>query len=178
MGVNHFGHFLLTNLLLEKLKASPEPRVVNVSSGAHNMSKFDFDDLHFAKTYSAFAAYARSKLANIYFSREMAKREPRIKVCSLDPGPTSTDFNRYLIEGNPCCMYTFLCCCMPLSWLVVKTPWWGAQTSLHCCLVPFSQLESGKYYQNCRVVAEKFGEKWEEESIKLWEVSEETIRKH
>ena len=105
------------------------------------MGKFDFDDLYFEKGgYTGFNAYSRSKMANIYFSREMASRVQGVKVCSVDPGPVRTGLNRYMIEGNPCMMYCCLCCCCPLTYLVVRSPFWGAQTSLHCALMPIDQI--------------------------------------
>ena len=76
MGTNHFGHFLLTNLLLDLIKKSAPSRIVNLSSLGHNLagSGIDFDDIHFKKSYEPTVAYARSKLANILFTKELAKR--------------------------------------------------------------------------------------------------------
>uniref|UniRef100_A0A667YLY6 Zgc:153441 n=1 Tax=Myripristis murdjan TaxID=586833 RepID=A0A667YLY6_9TELE len=75
LGVNHLGHFLLTNLLLELLKSSAPSRVVTVSSVVHDRGKIHFDDLHFERTpYSPLTSYRQSKLANILFTRELASR--------------------------------------------------------------------------------------------------------
>lgn len=73
-GVNHIGHFLLTNLLLDTLKDSAPSRIVNVSSSAHKRGKIKFDDLNNEKTYEPGEAYAQSKLANILFTKELANK--------------------------------------------------------------------------------------------------------
>ena len=73
-GVNHLGHFLLTNLLLDPLKAAPEARVVNVSSNAHYNGEIDFNNLRGEKNnYTGMRAYAQAKLANVLFTREFAQ---------------------------------------------------------------------------------------------------------
>jgi len=74
-GVNHLGHFLLTNLLLDKLSGE-EARIVNVSSLAHVGAKINFEDINFEKNYMPWVAYGQSKLSNIYFTRALSKRLP------------------------------------------------------------------------------------------------------
>ena len=97
-GVNHLGHFLLTNLLLDRLKEAPSARIINVSSSAHKRGKINFDDLNFTHNYSAFGAYAQSKLANVLFTRSLAKRLEGTKVIvnSLHPGVIRTELARHL----------------------------------------------------------------------------------
>lgn len=73
-GMNHIGHFLLTNLLLDTLKDSAPSRILNVSSSAHKRGKIKFDDLNNEKTYEPGEAYAQSKLANILFTKELANK--------------------------------------------------------------------------------------------------------
>ena len=106
IGVNHLGHFLLTKLLMEKLKASPEARIVNLSSMAHTMgtNKLNFDDLMWENNYNSWGAYGASKLANVYFTRQLAKRlqdenVTNVKVCSLHPGVVRTELGRYMEDG-------------------------------------------------------------------------------
>lgn len=80
LGVNHMGHFLLTNLLLDTLKASAPARIINVSSLAHTRGKIDTYDLNSEKYYDPGAAYAQSKLANVVFTKELSKRLKGIQI--------------------------------------------------------------------------------------------------
>lgn len=92
-GVNYLGHFLLTNLLLPQLLAAPAPRVVHVSSKGHYGGSIDFDNLRGERgqeTYQGLAAYAQSKLANVLFARELARRYPQIVSNALHPGVVRT----------------------------------------------------------------------------------------
>ncbi|GFQ64060.1 hypothetical protein TNCT_505591, partial [Trichonephila clavata] len=73
-GVNHLGHFLLTNLLLERIKASTPARIINVSSVAHALGKIHFSDIHLERGYNSVLAYCHSKLANVLFTRELSRR--------------------------------------------------------------------------------------------------------
>ena len=72
--VNHLGPFLLTNLLLDLIKASAPARIINVSSDAHQGQALDFDELQMVQGYQGMVAYGRSKLANLYFTYELARR--------------------------------------------------------------------------------------------------------
>src|SRR2546430_6128948 len=97
-GVNHLGHFLLTDLLLERLRASAPARVVVVASDAHKGARqgLDFDDLQAERKYRWAKAYSKSKLANIYFTRELARRLDRtgVTVNALHPGFVRSEFGR------------------------------------------------------------------------------------
>lgn len=98
IGVNHFGHFLLTLLLLRRLLESKPSRVVNVSSWGHNLVTMHKDDLMGEKNYNRFHAYGQSKLANIYFTRSLAKRliDTGVNSNALHPGVIFTDLSRNL----------------------------------------------------------------------------------
>lgn len=160
---------MLTKLLLDKVKASEQGRIVNLSSLAHENGKMNLEDLHHEKKYVPWPVYSQSKLANIYFTKELDKRLKRegvtnVKVCSLHPGVVRTELGRYMFEGKPVRKAMFMVFGMPFFLLMTKSPWWGTQTSLHCCLIPFDQLESGKYYSDCKVKKEKMpNQNWEKE---------------
>ena len=94
--LNHLAYFLLTNLLLDTMKASTPARIINVSSDAHSGGKIDFDNLQGERSYSSFGPYGNSKLANILFTMELARRleGTGVTVNALHPGLTSTDFGK------------------------------------------------------------------------------------
>ena len=97
-GVNHLGHFLLTNLLLDRIKQAPEGRIVNVSSVAHTFcGPLNLDTINSEDKYSAINAYNQSKLANVLFTRELAKRLEGTNVIttSLHPGAVDTELQRH-----------------------------------------------------------------------------------
>lgn len=162
--VNHLGYFLLTNLLLDLLRKSAPSRIVNVSSAAHAYGKIDFDDLQGEKKYGGFAAYANSKLANILFTYEQARRLEGAGVTAncLHPGPVATSLFRNLPKPIEA-----------LIKLVTISPEKGAETPVF--LASSSEVEgvSGKYFAKKRE-RQTSRESYNEESARrLWEVSEE-----
>ena len=100
-GVNHLGHFLLSNLLLDRIKESAPSRIVVVASLAHYTGYLDFKDMMWSKRYNPQLSYCRSKLANVMFARELAKRVKGsgVTVCSLHPGTVYTEITRYFLSG-------------------------------------------------------------------------------
>ena len=87
----------------------------------------------------------------MFTSPENSQREFRgVKVCSVHPGAVRTELNRYIIDGYPCLVYSMLCICSPLYFLMMKNVWWGTQTNLHCSLMPIEQIENGRYYADCK----------------------------
>jgi NAD(P)-dependent dehydrogenase (short-subunit alcohol dehydrogenase family) len=93
---NHLGHFLLTNLLLDVLKANAPSRIINITSSAHRGTEMNFDDLQAEKKYSGYHAYSQSKLANVLFTHELAKRleGTGVTVNCLHPGVVRTGFGK------------------------------------------------------------------------------------
>ncbi|XP_011909369.1 PREDICTED: retinol dehydrogenase 13 [Cercocebus atys] len=121
-GVNHLGHFLLTNLLLDKLKASAPSRIINLSSLAHVAGHIDFDDLNWqTRKYDTKAAYCQSKLAIVLFTKELSRRlqGSGVTVNALHPGVARTELGRHTgIHGSTFSSTTL----GPIFWLLVKGP--------------------------------------------------------
>ncbi len=100
MGTNHFGHFALTLQLLDLIKSTPNSRIVTVSSGAHKFGNINFDDLNWdSRKYKPMRSYGDSKIANLYFTSELAKRlrgnGKNVLVTAAHPGWTATDLQRH-----------------------------------------------------------------------------------
>ncbi|XP_058503989.1 retinol dehydrogenase 13 [Solea solea] len=177
MAVNHLGHFLLTNLLLPKLKSSAPSRVVNVSSIAHKGGHIDFDDMFFSRRpYSPLESYRQSKLANVLFSRELARRLTGSGVSSfcLHPGVIRTELARH-VQGWFPLMGVLLS--LP-SLLLMKTPSQGCQTTVYCTVTPGLDQRSGSYFSDC---AEKeVAEEGQDNTVarRLWEESARLVGLH
>ena len=141
--MNHLGHYLLTRLLLDTIKKTPDARIVNVASCAHRHGlgyiPKEPSEIMFENDYDDFKAYAQSKLANVLFTKYLANsvsEDPNnpILACSLHPGVVRTELGRYMhdtIWGKIRYYFTY-----PLFSFFTKTPWYGAQTQLHCSLMP------------------------------------------
>ncbi|XP_044539861.1 retinol dehydrogenase 13, partial [Gracilinanus agilis] len=150
LGVNHLGHFLLTNLLLEKLKAAGASRVITVSSLAHAAGRMDWEDLNWERRpYEPKAAYCQSKLALVLFTRELSRRLQGTQVTanSLHPGVASTELGRHTAMRNSMFSSTVL---GPFFWLLVKTPSLAAQPSVYLAVAPELGHVSGKYFDAFR----------------------------
>ncbi|XP_059504382.1 retinol dehydrogenase 13-like isoform X1 [Stegostoma tigrinum] len=146
LGVNHLGHFLLTNLLLEKLKNSGNGRIINVSSLAHKVGQVDFNDLNWEnKKYDTKAAYCQSKLANILFTRELVKKlhGSNVTVNAVHPGVVNTELGRHTGMHKSKLSSTTL---GPIFWLLVKSPRLGAQPSIYLAVAEELEGVSGKYF--------------------------------
>ncbi|GAA6235417.1 retinol dehydrogenase 11-like isoform X2 [Lates japonicus] len=164
-GVNHLGHFFLTFLLLDLLKHSAPSRVINVSSVAHAMGKIQFDDLSGKKDYHPVRAYAQSKLANVLFTRELAKRTEVLGVMaySVDPGMVNTEITRHIRRPLVDIFKTF--------GSLIKTPAEGAYTINYCVVTPENQLLTGGYYKDCSISKSCRAGQDDGTALKLWAVS-------
>uniref|UniRef100_A0A8C5B113 Si:dkey-73n8.3 n=1 Tax=Gadus morhua TaxID=8049 RepID=A0A8C5B113_GADMO len=140
-GVNHLGHFFLTFLLLDLLKHSAPSRVINLSSAAHAMGRINFEDLASLKDYHSVKAYAQSKLANVLFTREMAKRTEvmGVTVYAVDPGMVSTDVLRHFGRPLQEMVRRFNC--------LLKSAADGASTTMYCVVTAEQDLSTGGYYR-------------------------------
>ncbi|KAM9563641.1 retinol dehydrogenase 14-like [Guaruba guarouba] len=168
-GVNHLGHFLLTNLLLGLLKNSAPSRVVVVSSKLYKYGEINFEDLNSEISYNKSFCYSRSKLANILFARELARRleGTGVTVNSLHPGIVRTNLGRYVnipLLAKP--LFNLV------SWAFFKTPLEGAQTTIYLASSPDVEGVSGKYFGDCK--EEELLPKAMDDLVarKLWDISE------
>ena len=141
--LNHLAPFLLTNLLMDRLKASAPARVITVSSGAQSMGRIEFDDLQGARSYSGQRAYNQSKLANVMFTNELARRlhGTRVMANSLHPGVVRTNFGA---EDQAWFFTVISRVVRPL----LKTPAQGAQTSIYLASTPDLADVTGQFFTN------------------------------
>jgi NAD(P)-dependent dehydrogenase (short-subunit alcohol dehydrogenase family) len=141
--LNHLAPFLLTNLLLDRLRASAPARIVTLSSGAQAMGRINFDDLQGERSYSGQRAYNQSKLANVMFTYELARRLEGSGVTAtvLHPGVVRTGFGA---EDPARWQRVFL----PLMRPVMKTPDRGAETVIYLACAPEVDGVSGRYFAN------------------------------
>jgi retinol dehydrogenase 12 len=166
-GVNHLAPFYLTNLLLDRIKASAPARIVNVASEAHRGNRMHFDDLNLEKRFSLGAAYGQSKLANILFTRALAKRLAGTGVTanSLHPGVVRTGFG----HNNKGWVILLLKVIGPL----MITPAAGARTSVYLASAPEVESVSGEYFANCKKKKPTPQAQDDAAAEKLWTVSAE-----
>ena len=169
--LNHLAYFQLTNLLLDRLKASAPARVVSVASDAHRIATgIRFDDPEFKQGYRTFRAYAQSKLANILFTRELAKKLEGTGVTanSLHPGFVNTAF--FLNKGRIGKLFEWLAKVFSIQ------PQDGAKTSVHLATAPELEKVSGLYFEKCKVREPRKPAVDDEAASKLWSLSEAQIR--
>ncbi|XP_061683543.1 dehydrogenase/reductase SDR family member 13-like [Syngnathoides biaculeatus] len=174
LGVNYLGHFLLTNLLLQRMQECGPSRVVNVSAFLHRLGNIDFSSLAFNKdfvtgqsTWNNFQAYCNSKLCNVLFTRELSNKLVGSKVTcySLHPGIIYTKLYRNMSLCQQCLI-------MPFAKVFFLDPEDGSQTTLHCALQEGIETLSGRYFSNCAL--QQVGHKGQDDALakKLWVLSE------
>jgi NAD(P)-dependent dehydrogenase (short-subunit alcohol dehydrogenase family) len=160
--VNHLAYFLLTNLLLPQLRAGAPARVVNVSSGVHSHVSLDFSDLQSTRRYDPKQVYSQTKLANILFTYELARRLPAAEVTanSLTPGVVAT---RMLADymGQP----------GRADSTFGASPEEGAETSIYLASSPDVERVTGKYFVRKKPAASSHQSHDEAAARRLWEVS-------
>jgi NAD(P)-dependent dehydrogenase (short-subunit alcohol dehydrogenase family) len=169
--VNHLGYFLLTQLLLELLEKSAPARIVNVASEAHRGAKMNWDDLQFERTpYRSFTAYGQSKLSNILFTRELARRleGKGVTANALHPGLVATGFGQ--TYGG---IMSFF---IKLAHPFMIGPEKGARTQVWLASAPEVQGVSGKYFDKCAERAPSRAAQDDAGARKLWAISEELTR--
>ena len=169
LAVNHLAPFLLTNLLLDTLKQSAPARIINVSSQMHQRIGLDFENLQGEKSYHPRKIYAQTKLMNVLFTKELARRLQGTKVTAnaLHPGTVATGlFGRFL--GLP-------------RWLRFLSDWYGispeqgAETSIYLATSPEVANTTGEYFRKCKPAPANPIAEDEATAAKLWEVSEKLV---
>lgn len=143
---NHLAYFLLTNLLLDTIRASAPARIINVSSGVHRSGKIEFDNLQGERSYGP-KAYDNSKLANMLFSAELARRleGTGVTVNALHPGFANTGFGK----NNPGLVMKTIRAFVPL---IARSPEKGAETSIYLASSPGVEGLTGKYFYDSHVI--------------------------
>ncbi len=172
-GINHLGPFLLTTLLLDRIIASAPARIVNVSSTAHRSARrgLDFDDLQSTKRYTGMQAYGRSKLANILFTTELARRLEGTGVTAnaVHPGTVATGFAR---DGDANGVFAFG---VKVIKPFVLTPEKGARTSIYVASSPEVAGVTGGYFVKCRQTKPSGAALDEAAAAQLWAASEQLV---
>ena len=164
--LNHLAPFLLTNLLLDLLRQNAPSRVVTVSSGAQTMGRIDFADLQGERGYSGQRAYNQSKLANVLFTYELARRLQGSGVTAnvLHPGVVRTAFGA---EDPGRVQKLFV----PFARPFMKTPEQGAATSIHVASAPELEGVTGQYFANSKPKRSSARSYDEAVAARLWDVS-------
>ena len=171
LALNHLAPFLLTSLLVERLKQSAPARVVTVASHAHAQGRIDFDDLQGERSYSGAQAYNQSKLANVLFTYELARRlrATGVTANALHPGVVNTSFG----AGDPAAVQRWL---VPVLRPLMKSPAKGAATSIHVTTAPELEGLTGGYFANARAKRSSPGSYDEVTAARLWQVSTDLTR--
>jgi NAD(P)-dependent dehydrogenase (short-subunit alcohol dehydrogenase family) len=159
--LNHLAYFLLTNLLLDTLKASAPARIINVSSNAHEGGAIHFDDLGNRRRYEGWTAYGASKLANILFTYELARRlaGTGVTVNAVHPGFVNTNFQR----------------AAGLNMRGPLTPEEGADTMLWLATSEEVEGTTGKYFVRRQAIRSSAASHEEKTAQRLWTVSAEMV---
>lgn len=169
LAVNHFAPFLLTGMLLPALREGSQSRIVNVASGAYMFVRdMGFEDIEARESYRTFKQYGRSKLANILFTRALARRleSEGITVNCLHPGGVSTSLglqdSGFITRLVPLLVQPFL-----------RTPEQGAETSVYLCCSDEVATTTGEYFYRCKPKRLKYWGKDDEAAEQLWAYTEE-----
>ena len=165
MALNHLSYFYMTHLLKDMLTANDQARVVNVSSGAHQGAKINFDDIQYKKGYTGFGVYGQSKLMNLLYTFELARKMTGTHVTAnaLHPGFVNTGFGKN--NGG------FIKFAMGLLSPMQRKVSDGAATSIFLASSPEIDTVSGKYYVDCKAVESDPASYDKAAAARLWQLS-------
>lgn len=172
LAVNHLAPFLLTSLLFPKLLQSREPRIVNVASEAYRAAKPDFNDFNMEHSYSAIRAYSNSKLYNILFTRELARRaqeqgHTHLVTNAVHPGMVASNFS--VSAGG--WMHFIFKLMSPFAISSEK----GAETGIYLASHPAADKYNGQYFAKKKPKPVKHAFATPENAARLWEISEKLV---
>ena len=172
-GVNHLGHFYLTNQLLPRLRAAAPSRVINLTSVGHHAARrgMRFDDLQSEKHYEGMEVYCRSKLANVLFTRQLAKRlaGEAITINAVHPGPVRSSFG---MDGD---LHGFMNLGLRLVRPFEISPKRGAKTSIHLATSPDVAGKTGMYWVRSKPGHMSRQARDDEAAGRLWDESERLL---
>ena len=175
-GVNHLGHFYFTNLLLSRLRTGAQSRVINLTSVGHHAARrgMGFDDLQSERHYEGMEAYCRSKLANILFTRQLAKRleldgAPHVTVNAVHPGPVRSSFG---MDGD---LRGFMNVGLRLVRPFEISPKRGAKTSLYLATSPDVAGQTGMYWVRSKPGHMSRRARDDAAAARLWDESERLL---
>ncbi len=163
--INHVGYFLLTNLLLDVLKASAPARIINIASQAHRNGRIDFENLRGERAYSGMRAYSQSKLANVLFTYELARRleGSGVTVNCVHPGVVRTNFGRD--SGG------YMSVIVRILAPFMRSPQKGAETAIYLASSKKLEHVTGKYYADLTEKRSSSLSYNEGLATRLWKVS-------
>ena len=167
--LNHLAYFLLTNLLLDMLKSGTLARIINVSSGIHPHATIDFDDLHSKTSYRFLNVYAKSKLANVLFTYELARRltDSNITANALAPGSVATNLGR-----NNGLFWNMLSRVLSMF---MSTPEKGAETIVYLAASHDVEGISGYYFEECQTIKSASQSYHHQTAQRLWDESAKMV---
>ncbi|CAF0900595.1 unnamed protein product [Brachionus calyciflorus] len=174
-GVNYLGHFLLTNLLLDLIKKTPQSRIVSLSSCIHYIAKMYWNS--FNGGINIMKGYSQSKLVIILFTKELTKRldGSGVTCVCLNPGVVRTDILRYTAK-SVCFLFPIIVNLLYLLYMVfTKSPFEGALTTIYCAIDDEVPKYNGYYFSDCNIKKPSKAALNEQDAKRLWDISVEMI---
>lgn len=164
-GTNHLGAFAITELLMPKLIAAERPRVITTSSMGHKLARLDWEDLDCERRFGGLRQYGTTKLMNIWFTRELSRRQEKVAASCFHPGPVATNFAQQ--EPGP------FGALVKIGKIFLRTPKQGADTGVWLATSDEGGNAKGGYYADRRLARPSKLGRDDEAAARLWETSAE-----